>query len=99
MRNSGHVLAINRIRRTVRRRVADTILRLGDALLILAPPDRVEKLASTRNLLVFSERQARLRKDRLWWLPIPVLPMLLIKQFIMTGLAPRTFRPWAWPGT
>ena len=74
----AYVLAINRVKKTVRRRVADTILRLGDALLILIPPDRVEKLEKTRDLVVFREREASLRKGRLWWLPVPMLPLVVL---------------------
>jgi di/tricarboxylate transporter len=77
-RYGAYVLAINRMKKTVRRRVADTLLRFGDALLILIPPDRLASLEKTGDVVVFSERDVTLRKGRLWWLPLVILPLVVL---------------------
>jgi di/tricarboxylate transporter len=77
-RYGAYVLAINRVKTTLRWRVADTPLRFGDALLILIPQDRVVSLQETIDLVVFSEREVSLRKGRLWWLSLAVLPVVVL---------------------
>jgi di/tricarboxylate transporter len=77
-RHGAYVLAINRVRATVRLRVAETPLQLGDALLILIPPDRVSGLEETGEVFIFSEHDVSLRKDRVWWLPLVVLPLVVV---------------------
>jgi di/tricarboxylate transporter len=77
-RYGGYVVAIGRIKTTVRRRVAETVLRLGDALLILIPAERVSKLEETGDVVIFSDRETTLRKGHLWWLPLVVLPLVVL---------------------
>jgi di/tricarboxylate transporter len=77
-RYGAYVLAIGRRMTTVRTRVAETPLRFGDALLVLIPPDCIGKLEETRDLVVFSDRKASLRKGHLWWLPLVVFPLVLL---------------------
>jgi di/tricarboxylate transporter len=77
-RHGGYVLAISRARGTLRRRVAEMRLQLADALLILIPPERTSKLLETGDVVLFNERDATLRKGRLWWLPLAVLPLVIV---------------------
>jgi di/tricarboxylate transporter len=77
-RYGAYVLAISRRNKTVRKRVAETRLRFGDALLLLIPPERIGQLESTRDVVIFSDRKISLRKGRLWWLPLVVLPLVVL---------------------
>lgn len=77
-RFGAYVLAIGRARGKVSRRVADAPLRFGDALLILIPADVMGKLEETGDLVIFSDREAFLRKTHLWWLPIAALPLVVL---------------------
>jgi di/tricarboxylate transporter len=72
------VLAIRRVRSTLRRRVADVILRSGDALLVLIPQSRLPRLEETGDIVVFSEHEVFLHRDRGWWLAIMVLPAVVL---------------------
>jgi di/tricarboxylate transporter len=77
-RHGAYALAINRVKSTLRRRVADIPLQLGDALLLLIPPERVSGLEQTGDVFIFSEHEVPLRKGRLWWLPLVVLPLVMM---------------------
>jgi di/tricarboxylate transporter len=44
----------------------------------LIPQDRIGALEDTRDLVVFSDRDASLRKGRLWWFPLVVLPLVVL---------------------
>jgi di/tricarboxylate transporter len=77
-RHGGYMLAINRASGTLRRRVAETRLQLADALLILIQPDRMAQLQESGDLVLFSEREISLRKGRRWWLPVVVLPVVVL---------------------
>jgi di/tricarboxylate transporter len=71
------VLAIRRVGTTVRERLGDVGLRLADALLILAPRERLEELEESGDLKVLSEHHVHLRRQRLWWLVLIVLPVVI----------------------
>lgn len=77
-RYGGFVLAISRVRTTLRKRVADTVLRFADSLLVLIPRDRIKALEETRDVIVLSEREIFLKRGRRWWLPIVVLPLVVL---------------------
>jgi di/tricarboxylate transporter len=77
-RYGAYVLAISRAKTKLQRRVAEIPLRLGDALLILTPEPSVPKLETSGGLVIFSERKASLTRGHLWWLPIVVLPAVVL---------------------
>lgn len=77
-RFGAFVLAVRRIGGTVSRRLADVKLRYADALLILLPGDRLEDLENDSDLKVLSEHDAHLRRHRLWWLILLVLPLVVL---------------------
>jgi len=74
----AYVLAISRVKSTLRRRVSQIRLKFGDALLILIPPARVPSLEQAGDVVVFRERDATLRKGRMWWLPLVVMPLVVL---------------------
>jgi di/tricarboxylate transporter len=71
------VLAVRRIGGTMRRRVADVVLRVADALLILVPSDRVDELEEAGDLKILSEHDVHLRRRPFWWLVLMVLPAVV----------------------
>jgi di/tricarboxylate transporter len=77
-RYGAFILAIHRRRATLRKRVADIILRSADALLILTPRDRIGTLEETRDVVVLSEREMFIRRERRWWLVLVVLPLVVV---------------------
>jgi di/tricarboxylate transporter len=77
-RFGGYVLAISRVTSTLRRRVSETLLKFGDALLILIPPARVPSLQQAGDVVVFSEREVTLRRGRMWWFPLLVLTLVVL---------------------
>lgn len=74
----GFVLAVRRIRSTLRTQVADVVLRFADALLILVPPERLADLERDGDLVVLSEHEVHLRRGRFWWLVLVVLPLVVV---------------------
>ena len=74
----AYVLAISRVKSTLRRRISQIPLKFGDALLILIPPGRIPSLEQTGDVFIFSERDATLRKGRLWWLPVVVMLLVVL---------------------
>jgi di/tricarboxylate transporter len=74
----AYVLAVGRLKSTLRERVADIPLRFADALLILIPPSRISSLVKTGDVVAFSEREVTLQRGRLWWLPLVVLPLVVL---------------------
>ena len=78
-RFGGFVMAIRRHARTRRDKVAGTILRAWDALLILVPRDGLERLRSSPDLIVLAEAVPfRLQRPRLWWLILALLPLVIL---------------------
>jgi di/tricarboxylate transporter len=75
--HGGFVLAIRRVRSTLRRRVAEIKLRFADALLVLIPRSRLPRLEETGDVVILSEHEVFLRRDRGWWLAIIVLPLVI----------------------
>ncbi len=72
------VLAIRRHSTTLREEIAHIAMQFSDTLLILAPRDRIEELRRSDDLIIISEVNAQLRRDKLWWLVLVLLPVLLI---------------------
>ncbi len=74
----AYVLAIRRVKATLRRRVAETRLKFGDAMLLLIPPNRVASLEQAGDVVILGERDITLRKGRMWWLPLVVMPLVVL---------------------
>ncbi len=74
----GFVLAIRRIGATLREKVANVRLRYTDSLLLLIPRARLDKLRRSEDLLILSEQEVALRRERLWWLVFLVLPAVIV---------------------
>jgi di/tricarboxylate transporter len=74
----AYVLAVSRVTGTLRRRVSRIRLKFGDALLILIPPDRIPSLEQAGDVFIFRERDASLRKGRMWWLPLVIMPLVVL---------------------
>jgi len=72
------VLAIRRQQATLRERLARTTLRFADTLLIVASRDRLGELRRNNDLLVTTELDLRLRRERLWWLPLALIPTIMV---------------------
>ena len=72
------VLAIRRQPATLRERLAHTRLRFADTLLVVAFRDRLGELKRDGDLLVASELDLQLRRDRLWWLPVVLIPSVML---------------------
>lgn len=72
------VLAIRRHEATLRERLAQTRLRFADTLLIVAFRDRLSELKRNGDLLVASELDLQLHRKRFWWLPIVLIPSIML---------------------
>jgi di/tricarboxylate transporter len=72
------VLAIRREQATLRERLARTPLRFADTLLIVAPRDRLGELRRNDDLIVTTEVDLHLRRERLWWLPLVLVPAIMV---------------------
>jgi len=72
------VLAIRRQQATLRERLAQTRLRFADTLLIVAFRDRLSELKRNGDLLVASELDLQIRRDRFWWLPMVLIPSIML---------------------
>ncbi|HVS03689.1 MAG TPA: SLC13 family permease, partial [Thermoanaerobaculia bacterium] len=72
------VLAIRRQAATLRERLARTPLRFADTLLIVASQDRLGELQRNDDLLVTSQLDLRLRRERHWWLPLALVPAIMV---------------------
>jgi len=84
----GFVLAVSRVGTTLRKKVSDVVLRLGDTLLILVPRDHLSDLEETDDLAVLSEHDVQLRREPFWWLVLVVLPaVVMMAAFGVTGIA------------
>jgi di/tricarboxylate transporter len=83
-RYGAFVLAIRRAESTLRRRLAHTRLQFADTLLLVATKDRLGELRRNADLLVATELDLQLRRERLWWLPLLLIPLTIL--LAATGL-------------
>ena len=74
----GFVLAVRRVRETLRKKIAHVRFRYSDSLLLLIPRTRLEKLRQSDDLLILSEREAVLDRGRFWWLIFLILPLVIL---------------------
>jgi di/tricarboxylate transporter len=77
-RFGGFVMAIRRHSETLRAKIAHTVLQPWDALLTLIPRARLEEIRRSRELVVLTELPVKLRRHRLWWLVLLVLPLAVL---------------------
>jgi di/tricarboxylate transporter len=75
--HGAFVMAVRRVGTTLRVRLGDVALRLADALLILAPRDRLDELERSGDLKILSEHHVHLRREPFWWLVLIVLPLVV----------------------
>jgi di/tricarboxylate transporter len=72
------VLALRRHGETIYSRLADIPLRASDCLLLMTTPDRLAELRHSDNLQVVSELETSLQRERFWWLPLVLLPIIVL---------------------
>lgn len=72
------VLAIRRHGATFREKIANIALRFADTLLILAPRERLREFRGGDDLVIISESRASLSRERLWWLSVSILPVMIV---------------------
>lgn len=76
--HGAFVLAIRREQATLRERLARTPLRFADTLLMVVSRDRLGELRRNNELVVISELDLQLRRERLWWLPLALIPAVMV---------------------
>ena len=74
----GFVLAVRRVKETLRKKVAHVRFRYSDSLLLLIPRERLDKLRQSDDMLILSEQEVALRRGRFWWLIFLVLPLVIL---------------------
>jgi di/tricarboxylate transporter len=74
----GFVLAIRRAQATLRERLAHTPLRFSDTLLVMTSRARLEELRAHDDLVVTTELDVQLRRQRFWWLPLALIPLIMV---------------------
>ena len=72
------VLAIRREEATLHERLARTPLSFADTLLIVVARDRLGELRRNNDLVLISELDLQLRRERLWWLPLALVPAVMV---------------------
>lgn len=71
------VLAIRRHGDILRNKIAYIPLRFSDTLLMLASPDRLDDLRRSEDLIIISEVDLHIRRGRLWWLVLVLIPVMV----------------------
>jgi len=74
----GFVMAIRHHGTALRKKVAHTLLRAWDSLLMLVPPDRLEDIRRDEGFIVLAEHRLALRRERGWWLVLVILPLVVL---------------------
>jgi di/tricarboxylate transporter len=77
-RYGGFVLAVRREAATLRERLAKTRLQFADTLLLVTSRDRLPELRRTQDLLLTTELDLQLRRERFWWLPVVLIPLVMV---------------------
>ncbi|GAB4118450.1 MAG: SLC13 family permease [Acidobacteriota bacterium] len=78
-RNFGaFVLAIRRHGETIYSRLAETPLQASDTLLMIATEERFRQFLDSEDIQVISEMETAFKRQRLWWLPLVLLPAIVI---------------------
>jgi len=77
-RYGAFVLAIRHGAETLHERLAQTPLRFSDTLLVVTSRPRLEELRKHEDLIVTSELDLHLRRRRFWWLPLVLIPGIMV---------------------
>ena len=77
-RYGAFVLAIRHAEETLHERLERTPLAFGDTLLVVTTAERLEELRRTEELIVTSQLDVRLRRQRFWWLPLVLVPAIMV---------------------
>ena len=72
------VLAVRRHGEIMREKLAYIPLRFSDTLLMLAAPDRLDELRRSEDLIIISEVDLHIRRGRLWWLVLALIPVMVL---------------------
>ncbi len=72
------VLAVRHHASILRTKVAHIPLQVADTLLMLAPRDRLNELRRSEDLIIISEVKAELIRERLWWVSVLLIPLLVV---------------------
>ncbi len=72
------VLAVRRHGETLRQKLAHTPLRFSDTLLMVTARTQIEELRESEDLVVLSEVDLRVHRRRFWWLPLVVIPGIML---------------------
>lgn len=72
------VLALRRDEATLRERLAHTPLQFADTLLLVTSRRRLADLQRNEDLILTSELDLRLHREPFWWLPVVLIPMLMV---------------------
>jgi di/tricarboxylate transporter len=73
----GFVLAIRRLGSTLRSKIGHVQLHASDSLLLLVPETRLDELRRSDDLIIASESEVTLRRERFWWLVFVLLPAVI----------------------
>ncbi|MCK4577186.1 MAG: SLC13 family permease [Candidatus Marinimicrobia bacterium] len=72
------VLAVRHHSAILRTKIAHIPMQVSDTLLMLAPKDRLNELRRSEDMIIISEVDSRLHRDRFWWLSVLIIPLLVI---------------------
>ena len=72
------VLALNRTGELIRERIASVPLKQWDTLLVFGPRSRIEAMAELDDFVPLQELEIKLRLPRLWWLPLAIIPAVVV---------------------
>jgi len=78
------VLAIRRHGETILDRLAETPLKVSDSLLMQVAGDRIREFMHSTDLLLLSEVDLELHRERFWWLPLCLFPAIVLA--VLVGL-------------
>ncbi|MGW8180723.1 MAG: SLC13 family permease, partial [bacterium] len=71
------VLAIRRHGETIRQRITDIPLKASDTLLLLVTKEHVREFMHSNDLLLISEVDLELHREKFWWLPLLLFPLIV----------------------
>ncbi len=72
------VLAIHHHGEILRRKISHIPISFSDTLLMVTSPDRVAELRQSEDLIIISEVDLQIRKGRLWWLVLVLIPSIVL---------------------
>ncbi len=72
------VLALNRTGDVIRERLASIPLKQWDCLLVFGPRTRIEAISQNEDFIPLQELELKLRLPKLWWLPVTIIPAVVI---------------------